>query len=379
MIYILNPYGTYENNSIASVIYNSVDLLPENTKVISYDLNKDRHPRYVCLFKTSSILYRAIKFLYQYIPYRIKSILFKRRYGFVRLDFIWYCYAVSFYLKNNIKKGDIIVLHAYPGILKQLSAFRKCAKIFMYLHNNDLEYHKNDLKCINEDSIGLYIKYSDGVILLNDKPYKELLKKEYYNTWVINNFVKAHDTAKTDNDRIDFIYSGRLVQQKYINELCSAFSQCFSESDPCKLYLAGGFDTDEYKEKILTRFSGKTNIVFMGKLNKKDLHKKQSIAKYTILISNSEGSPLSLLEGAALNNKLIASNIDGCREIINAYGGYLIDNEDIESNLKILFKKLKKGDDSDYIRQNPEYLNMFTSANYAYRFNSIIRFIETTS
>lgn len=376
MIYILNPYGTVNKNSIASVIYNTIHLLPDDTKVISYDLNDFSHTRYVNLFNTSSLLYRTLKFTYNLVPYRFKTIYFKKKYGFIRFDFMFYRCAFALYLKNKIRHGDIIILHAYPALLKQLLAFRKYAKVLVYLHNNDLEYYKNDLKYINEDYFGLYNKYSDGVIVLNDKPYNELLKKEFYTTWVINNLVPPPPDYSINNEKADFIYSGRLVPQKYIFELCSAFAQAFSATGSYKLYLAGEFDSDKYKNEVLDKFGNISNIIFLGKLSKDNLFKVQSSTKYTLLISESEGSPLSLLEGASLGNRLIASDIVGCREILSAYGGYLIDNTDIETNLKLLFGELKESNHVNYIKPNIKDISKFTSANYAFRFNSVIKFFE---
>jgi glycosyltransferase involved in cell wall biosynthesis len=369
LIFFINPYGTINSNSISSVIYGNIHCLETRAIVVGYNFDNFSDKCFINLFETNSITYKLFDFLFNLIPYRVKNIYLKNKFGTTRFDFIFYLINLNNYFKKYLKKNDSIILHAYPGILKYFQRYRDVANIIMYYHNNNLSYLENE-------GINFFKQHSDGLIVLNEKPFEELLSNQFYNVWVLNNFVDLSFTISNEYKKPDYFYSGRLVRDKYIFELCTAFKKVYSGSISSKLYIAGDFYDKDYENKVRSSFKNELNIVFLGKLSKKRLYQQQSLAKYTLLISNSEGSPLSLLEGAALGNKLIASNILGCKEIIDSFGGFLINNENIVSNLVSLFFQLNEGDYSSYIYPNSVLIQKFTKFEHCKRLNYIINYLQ---
>jgi glycosyltransferase involved in cell wall biosynthesis len=368
--YILNPYGTINSNSIASVINESVDIFPDNVTILSYNLSCNHSKKYINLFNTSSFSYRLIDKLYKFLPYSFKKFYLKNIFESTRLDFIYYLLQIKKIFKAKLKYGDIIILHAYPGILKFLSRYRSKAKIVFYYHNNDLNYFLSE-------GLKYFTQYSDGIIVLNEKPFNEILSYGFYNVWILNNYIESITFEKNNFVRLNFFFSGRLVKDKFIYELCSSFKKVYSGSNNCSLYLAGAFDDINYRDKVFTEIKSSKQIIFLGKLSKDEVHVYQSKAKYTILISKSEGSPLSLLEGAALDNTLIASDIPGCKEIIEAYGGYLVNNDNMVTNLVSIFKDLKEKNTLNYIIPKTVNQKNFTKASCSFRFISILEYMQS--
>ncbi len=92
--------------------------------------------------------------------------------------------------------------------------------------------------------------------------------------------------------------------------------------------LGDGTETLE-RVKKLVRESGLTDkIIFGGYVDNIEAHLLTS--NLCILISQSEGFPLSILEAMSLNLPIIASNVGGiCEQVIDGYNGFLINRNDV--------------------------------------------------
>ena len=115
-----------------------------------------------------------------------------------------------------------------------------------------------------------------------------------------------------DNDVIRFLYLGRLMQEKGIDELFSAIKMLYDDCYEVKLDLVGFFE-DAYKEQVqelcdlgIARFHG-----FQA-----DPRPYYAAADCVVLPSYHEGMSNVLLEAAATGRPLITSDIPGCREAV---------------------------------------------------------------
>jgi len=151
----------------------------------------------------------------------------------------------------------------------------------------------------------------------------------------------------------DFILSfmGRIVKDKGVNELIEAFKMLNAEYDNIKLLIVGKFEqelnpiSEENKSCILENKS----IKFVG--FKDDLREYLTISNLFILPSYREGLPNSLIEAGSFGIPLIASNINGCNEIIiDNKNGKLVMPKDVNSLYSViqelylnqdLYKKIK--------------------------------------
>lgn len=374
-IYFLNPYGSIDSNSIATVINLCYELLPNyDRKVISYNFEKEPlSPLHVELFNQNKFTLRCITKIFSIIPYRIKRNIISSNLPTARLDFILFNYFVKSYLKNNLALGDIIILHGNPVFLNNLNKFRPLAKVIYHNHTASLSMF------INSIGIEEIMQMSDGIILLNNKSFIEILKRGYNNTWLINNCIQevlpipSHDNTS----EINFIYSGRLVREKFIREICIAFVNALGNKKQCNLYITGEFSEQAYKEEVSLITKSYRNVLFTNKLKRQDLFDLLKTTKYLILLSESEGSPLSLLEGIQFNNTIISSKIPGCEEIVYAFGGYLIDNENKLSSLTSVLKNVISPQyDLLYIEPNEQLQNEFSKNKYQFKLINVIDYIS---
>ena len=130
------------------------------------------------------------------------------------------------------------------------------------------------------------------------------------------------------NDKIHFLYLGRLMKEKGMDELFTAARGLHSENPNFILDLVGFFE-DEYKATVeqlekdgIAKFHG----------FQKDPRPFYANADCVILPSYHEGLSNVLLESAAVGRPLICSDIYGCREtVVDGVSGYLVKVKDSES------------------------------------------------
>lgn len=135
-----------------------------------------------------------------------------------------------------------------------------------------------------------------------------------------------------------FIFVGRLVGDKGVNELIKAFSSIGRED--VKLLLVGAQEPelDPLLPETLNTINTNPNIISVG--FQKDVRPFFSIAHCLVFPSYREGFPNVVMQAGSMMLPAIVSDINGCNEIIvNGENGLIIpvkDSESIENSMKEL-------------------------------------------
>lgn len=203
--------------------------------------------------------------------------------------------------------------------------------------------------------------YPEGYGVKNDlvnykittKPLKVLangnvngIDLDYFNTNQILVEQKEHlknEFGINENDFV-FIFVGRLVGDKGINELVEAFSKL--ENQYSKLLLVGTLESelDPLSPTTLRTLAQNKNIFFVG--FQKDVRPYFTIANALVFPSYREGFPNVVIQSGAMELPCIVSNINGCNEIIvEGENGTIISVKDTEGILTAMNKLIK---DKDY-------------------------------
>ncbi len=117
-------------------------------------------------------------------------------------------------------------------------------------------------------------------------------------------------------DDFVFVFVGRLVGDKGINELIEAFQKLSSETNAIKLVLVGPLesDLDPLRSKTLADIKSNKSIVAVG--FQKDVRPYFGISEALVFPSYREGFPNVVLQAGAMGLACIVTNINGCNEII---------------------------------------------------------------
>ena len=134
-----------------------------------------------------------------------------------------------------------------------------------------------------------------------------------------------------DESRFTFLFVGRIVRDKGINELCEAFDQLSRENKSVRLLLVGPREDslDPVSEKSLGIMSSNPAVTYVGEMFGDDLLAYYAAADCFVFPSYREGFPNTVLEAGAMGLPSIVTDINGSREIIvENENGYIIPPQD---------------------------------------------------
>lgn len=158
----------------------------------------------------------------------------------------------------------------------------------------------------------------------------------FFNSQIVdsNNLKKQYGISEDD---FVFGFIGRVVKDKGINELVSAFKTISNDYDNVKLIIAGNFEEtlDPLLPEIKNEIHANPNIILVG--FQTDIRPFYKMMDLFVFPSYREGFGISLMEAAAMNIPSISSDIIGCNEIIaHGVNGFLIPSK----NEKILYETM---------------------------------------
>lgn len=203
--------------------------------------------------------------------------------------------------KESILKKIIVLLYRFSLKNSEVLVFQNS--------ENLLVFQNNKIKGKNTTLVP-----GSGVNLV-DFPYTPIIKKT----------------------EINFLFIGRLMKEKGINEYLYVAKEM--QYEEAKFHIVGPIEEPSF-EKIIQQYNAEEIIMYHG--FQKDV--KKFIKKSDCLInpSHHEGMSNVLLEAGSIGRPLIASNISGCKEIIDdSINGYLFNVKDEENLLKVVKKFLK--------------------------------------
>lgn len=141
-----------------------------------------------------------------------------------------------------------------------------------------------------------------------------------------------------NNETTHFLYLGRIMREKGIDELFYAAQKLHDEGYNFVLDLVGFFE-DEYKTAVDKLVENGIAVFHGFQQNPIPFYEK---ADCVVLPSYHEGMSNVLIEAAALGRPLITTNIPGCREAVNdGVTGLLVKVKDGDSLFDAMVRFLK--------------------------------------
>ena len=120
-----------------------------------------------------------------------------------------------------------------------------------------------------------------------------------------------------DDEDFVFLFVGRLVIDKGLRELVSAFNHLSKKTPHIKLVLVGPRENEKStkKKKMFSVIENNPNILEIG--YQQEVRPFYAISDVFVLPSYREGFPNALLQAGAMELPSIVSDISGCNEIID--------------------------------------------------------------
>jgi len=148
-----------------------------------------------------------------------------------------------------------------------------------------------------------------------------------------------------------YVFVGRIVKDKGINEMIVAFKDIVAKHANAKLVLVGPFEVNEQKEikdsdallpETIEYIRTSPNVKAVG--FQKDVRPYFSISDCLVFPSYREGFPNVVMQAGALGLPAIVSNINGCNEIIiEGDNGNIIPVKNVPELRQAMVNYLEKG------------------------------------
>lgn len=124
------------------------------------------------------------------------------------------------------------------------------------------------------------------------------------------------DSLNIPREDVVFVFVGRLVKDKGINELVEAFEELNSKLSGTSLLLVGPFEQelDPIKDTTMKKIQGHKKIISVGFQN--DVRPYFASADVLAFPSYREGFPNVVMQAGAMGLPAIVTDINGCNEII---------------------------------------------------------------
>lgn len=143
-----------------------------------------------------------------------------------------------------------------------------------------------------------------------------------------------HYQPYPDNKEFKFLFIGRVMKEKGVDELLASMKKLVGDGISCSLDILGYYE-ENYKGK-LDEAVGEGWLRYHG--NQPDVRPFIAACDCFVLPSYHEGMANTNLECAASGRPLITSNIPGCKESVVEGSGFLCESRNTES----LYKTMKK-------------------------------------
>lgn len=145
-----------------------------------------------------------------------------------------------------------------------------------------------------------------------------------------------HSTVDTDKYQphiiisklYDFIYIGRIGEEKRLDFLINAFTKVVYKYPATKLLILGSGPLLSTIRQLVDKSQLQENVFFAG--FHKDVTKFLNQSKFIVLSSNTEGLPCAVMEGMSSGLVPVTTDVGNLKDIvINNKTGFLIEKDDI--------------------------------------------------
>jgi glycosyltransferase involved in cell wall biosynthesis len=135
-----------------------------------------------------------------------------------------------------------------------------------------------------------------------------------------------------------FLYAGRMLADKGLNELIDAVRSINADGLRCSLWLTGFADVvnvSSISSHQISEWGKESGVEWLGSSD--SMEQIYAAVDCVVLPSYREGMPRSLLEAGAMGLPVVATNVPGCRNIVeHGYNGLLCEVKNSSSLMQAM-------------------------------------------
>lgn len=162
-----------------------------------------------------------------------------------------------------------------------------------------------------------------------------------------------------DTSKFTFLFVGRIVRDKGINELCEAFMRLHQQQPETRLWLVGPYEDglDPISDEARQTIDQNDAIMAVGRKSGDELLAYYAAADCFVFPSSREGFPNTVLEAGAMGLPSIVTDINGSREIIiEGQNGTIIPSKNAEALYRAMWKIIYDEKNREFMANNARRL-----------------------
>lgn len=222
----------------------------------------------------------------------------------------------------NSEKPDAVITYSIkPNIYGGIAASRAGVPYFVNVQGLGSAFSNRFLAPLVTEMYRLALRKADTVFFENSGNLDVFVKKKVVSeskavllpgAGVDTDYYPLRDYPSDENG-LRFLFVGRIMKEKGVNELFAAAEKLKSEYGDKVHFDVAGFFEDAYSDRV-KKLSDSGVITYLGFLE--DVRPLYENCHCVVLPSYHEGMSNVLLEGASTGRPLITTDIPGCREAV---------------------------------------------------------------
>lgn len=166
--------------------------------------------------------------------------------------------------------------------------------------------------------------------------------------------MKAAEKVK-DSRKFTYLFIGRIVRDKGVNELVEAFKKIYSQFPSSRLIMVGPDEEnlDPVSQETRSAISSYSDIITVGRKTGIELLGYYAAADCFVMPSYREGFPNTVLEAGAMGLPSVVTDINGSREIITeGVNGMIVPPQDADALYHAMLIMIQSNADRNLMASN---------------------------
>lgn len=263
-------------------------------------------------------------------------------------------------IKHQLKTCDVCHVHMALGMSFQRKylvcreAARADVPYILHVHEGDFENLYEAMTSSQQTRVGWMFQNAEIIIALSNE-WRDYLKEKFCldNIAVLENAVFIPKDVAKSKSADKFYFLGSMCARKGVDTLLYAVHELTARHPEIKLFLAGGGEKLHIYEMMARDLNIEDNVEFLGWADEPMKEKLADVCLVSVLPSNAEGLPMSVLEAMAAGCVAIATEVGGLPSLIkNGENGFLIKPKDFKELAKAMAFCIENPDTTWKIAEN---------------------------
>ena len=191
-------------------------------------------------------------------------------------------------------------------------------------------------------------KYTDVLITMSNEDYSAIKDWKVKYKYLIHGIgldIDKYDHSPFDKSRLKeelhistddkvILTVAEFIKRKNYKAMLKCFSKLHSQHQNTKYILCGQGKLLDKMKHLSHKLNLDDSAIFLG--YRKDINRIMQISDVFLLLSKHEGLTMAIMEAMHFGLPVVTSNVRGNKDLIDVRGGFVVDKNDLDSQVQAL-------------------------------------------